>query len=70
MEENKKVFKTKQEIMKFFNTTKLVEHENIIQVFDFYMKEYHYLVENCYGWTESGMTSYEPKFFTQISTGE
>lgn len=68
-------YMTQNEIKKRFNTTKLVISGNLIQVQDFLTKEYHYLIENTFGWNDSGMTSLapqkdlttiNPEFFTQL----
>jgi hypothetical protein len=63
-DQNKKTadFLTKEEIKKKFNTTRIVEYENILQVQHYLTKEFHYLVENCYGWNILGVTSIYPIF--------
>jgi hypothetical protein len=63
-------YKTKNEIKEKFNSKKLVELENLIQVQDSATKVYHYLVENCFGWVELEITSLKPEFFTKLIEGE
>lgn len=63
-------FLNKQQIQKYFNTTKIVQIGNLIQVQHYATGIYHYLVKNSYGWNELGITSIRPDFFNQLVEGE
>lgn len=69
-------YKTLKEVKKKYNTTYVVQVGNLLQVQDA-NKVFHYLVENCTGWNDLGITSgtgnptdINPEFFSKISEGE
>jgi len=58
-------FLTEDQIKQAFNINHFIKSGNIIQVWSSETQMYHYLVENCHGWSDTGMTSINPDFFVQ-----